>query len=48
METNDALIKAGWEVLRLWEHDIDVSAERCACKVVELVARRRSRTEREK
>jgi DNA mismatch endonuclease (patch repair protein) len=48
IETNEALTKAGWEVLRFWEHDIEVSAELCACKVVELVARRRSGTERAK
>lgn len=48
METNEALTKAGWEVLRFWEHDIEVSAELCACKVVELVARRRTGTERAK
>nr|WP_081353861.1 very short patch repair endonuclease [Nitrosospira multiformis] len=48
METNDALTTAGWEVLRFWEHDIDISAELCARKVEEVIASRLSGTQREK
>jgi DNA mismatch endonuclease (patch repair protein) len=38
IETNQALSRAGWKVLRFWEHEIDASAELCARKVAEFIA----------
>lgn len=47
IETNQALSRAGWKVLRFWEHEIDASAELCARKVADFMASHRSETKME-
>lgn len=41
-ETNELLVEAGWEVVRVWAHE---DAERVACRIAEVVARRRGEVE---
>ncbi|MGA7178154.1 MAG: very short patch repair endonuclease [Thiobacillaceae bacterium] len=43
IETTQALVSAGWAVLRLWEHEVDESAKTCASRIRKLVVRRISR-----
>lgn len=49
VETNLKLTKAGWKVLRFWEHEVNDHPERCAAKIARVVSRRSTtRTSKEK
>jgi DNA mismatch endonuclease (patch repair protein) len=43
LETTKALTVAGWKVLRLWEHEVYSSPEKCARRVFKLVTDRLSK-----
>lgn len=42
--TNIELIAAGWKIVRFWEHEVLGAADRCAKRVLSVIARKRAST----